>query len=152
MWFHHSSCGKVKNLHAKQSLFASNVAPKNCGGARRSLSFGVTSYHRYFSLSESTIHFVLQLVYKAEVTRRNVNPARVYFGATEPTFKTRYGNHKDTFNHEQRRKSTELSKYVWKMTERQEDYSIQWSISERAQAYSYISKRCQLCLSEKFRS
>ena len=92
-----------------------------------------------------------QLVYKAEVKSSNVNPARVYFGATEPTLRTRYGNHKYTFNHEQRRKSTELSKYVWQLKERQEDYSIQWSISERARAYSSISKRCQLCLSEKFR-
>ena len=92
-----------------------------------------------------------QLVYKAEVTSSNVNPACVYFGATEPTFKTWYGNRKYSFNHEKRRKSTELSKYVWKLKERQEDYLIQRSISERARACNNISKRCQLCPSEKFR-
>ena len=51
---------KFKNCAQDFSPFCINSRKKNIGGARRSLSFGVTSDHRCFFLSESTIHFVLR--------------------------------------------------------------------------------------------
>ena len=38
---------------------------------------------------------------------------KIYFGLAETFFKARFGNHNKDFNHEQYKKSTEFSKYLW---------------------------------------
>ena len=47
--------------------------------------------------------------------------------------------------------STELSKYAWDAKRSNEDFTIAWSIADRAKAYSNKTKRCNLCLTEKLR-
>ena len=56
---------------------------------------------------------VKSLVYQATVTTDDNRPSQTYVGLTENTFKTRFNNHKASFNSYQKRNSTELSKYVW---------------------------------------
>ena len=79
----------------------------------------------------------------------NNNNNKTYIGLTEQTFKTRYNNHTSTFRHEKHENSTELSKYIWKLKRSGKGYKINWSISQRARAYSNETKQCDLCLTEK---
>ena len=58
---------------------------------------------------------------------------------------------KKSFQHERYRNSTELSKYVWNMKEKEETFELAWKIEERARPYNAVTKRCNLCLAEKAR-
>jgi len=89
------------------------------------------------------------IIYNAQITTRNTT--KNYIGLTEGTFKQRYSQHKMTFNNRKYTNSTELSKYVWKLHDKKEEFNIKWSIISRARAYSNISKRCDLCLTEKLK-
>ena len=53
---------------------------------------------------------------------------RVYFGASDTTFKDRYRNHTRDFNHERYSKCTELSKYIWQLKRNKKILSIEWKI------------------------
>ena len=88
------------------------------------------------------------VVYKAEVITSNSKP-KVYIGMTGNTFKERFNNHKKSFSKIEYRNSTELSKYVWDLKEREREFTIQWSILKRANSYSSGGKSCNLCLQEK---
>ena len=44
---------------------------------------------------------------------------------------------------------TELAKHIWKLKDNNENYKISWYIISSASAYNNISKRCNLCLTEK---
>ena len=58
--------------------------------------------------------------------------------------------HQMSCNHEKRRNDTELSKHLWKLKEKKEGYSISWKIIAKAKSYSNTTKRCNLCITEKF--
>ena len=88
------------------------------------------------------------IVYKADVTSKR--ESNVYIGLCETEFKTRYNNHKSSFSLESKKNSTELSKYVWNLKEKDIDHKINWSILKHTKSYSNASKRCQLCLWEIF--
>ena len=75
------------------------------------------------------------IVYQATVTCDNKEEAHV--GITATSFKARFANHKASFKLKQKRNSTELSKHIWK-------------ILCRASHYSNKTKKCNLCLSEKY--
>ena len=74
---------------------------------------------------------------------------KLYIGLTEHTFKQRYANHLQTFKQEKYENSTELSKYIWQLKKKRQNFNIIWSIQDRAQAYSNKNKRCNLCITEK---
>ena len=65
-------------------------------------------------------------------------------------FKTRYRNHSASFRHAKHRNSTELSKHIWTLKDRDIDHSISWRIISSSSPYNSSSKRCNLCLKEKF--
>ena len=52
------------------------------------------------------------VVYRATVTTEDRKSDETYVGLTENTFKTRFANHKASFNNLSKRMSTELSKHV----------------------------------------
>ena len=87
------------------------------------------------------------VVYKAKV--KMDDDEKTYTGLTEGTFKQRYNNHQSTFRQRKYEKSTELSKYIWKLKDAKVPHTITWSIHRRATAYTCGSKRCNLCLAEK---
>ena len=72
-----------------------------------------------------------------------------YIGVTEGTFKQRFTQHKLSFKNKKYSNSTELSKYIWQLKDNETDYRVQWTIITAAQPYNNISKRCDLCTSEK---
>ena len=89
------------------------------------------------------------IVYAADITRTDNGQTFRYTGLTENTFKQRYYQHTSTFRYPKHRHSTELANKVWELKESDTPYSIQWSIIERANPYSNVSKSCNLCVTEK---
>ena len=90
------------------------------------------------------------IVYQAIVTREDNNDEGSYVGLAEGKFKTRYANHNTSFRYEKYRNSTELSKHVWSLKDADVKFSIKWKILKKCKPYSAITKRCNLCLYEKF--
>jgi hypothetical protein len=78
----------------------------------------------------------------ATVTTNNTNDTKHYIGMTATTFKERYANDTSSFRH---KKDSN-----WKLKENNQDYTIKWSILKHAISYTGGSKRCNLCLEEKF--
>ncbi len=89
------------------------------------------------------------VIYNAEVVVENQNQNKLYIGLTEHAFKQRYANHLQTFKHEKYENSTELSKYIWSLKRKMQNFQIKWSVQHRSQSYSPSNKRCNLCLTEK---
>ena len=53
-----------------------------------------------------------KVIYEATVVNNSDDKNRVYIGTSDATFKERYRNHTQYFNHEHYSKCTELSKYI----------------------------------------
>jgi hypothetical protein len=51
---------------------------------------------------------------------------------------------------EEHSNKTELSKYIWTLKDNKKDFNINWKILKHAISYTGGSKRCNLCLEEKF--
>ena len=90
------------------------------------------------------------VVYPATVTNTTTKEEQTYVGLTETTFKTRYLNHTSSFRNKTKKHATELSKHIWKLKDSNTPYIINWKIIKKSQPYSNKTKRCNLCLSEKF--
>ena len=71
-----------------------------------------------------------------------------YIGLTENTFKYRLYKHKNSFKYESKKNSTELSNYVRDKKKDKQDISFKSYLKEKSKAYSPVTKRCMLCLSE----
>ena len=90
------------------------------------------------------------IVYSAEVLIGNNQHGDKYFGICQTEFKTRLGNHKNSFKNRQKEKDTELSKYIWNLKDKNiTNYSIKWSIVKQTSGYNSVTNSCNLCLSEK---
>ena len=91
------------------------------------------------------------VVYQATVTTTSADSPQTYIGLTENSFKTRYSNHKASFSKYYKRNATELSKYIWLFIQSNNiEYSIKWRTLKQAKPYNPASKRCNLCLWEKY--
>ena len=88
------------------------------------------------------------VIYQAEVTTPNTK--ETYIGLCDTTFKLRYRNHVCSFRNERYKHATELSKYIWNLKDQKIKYDIKWRIIKQARSYSNVTKRCNLCLWEKF--
>ena len=75
---------------------------------------------------------------------------KCYLGSCETTFKDRFGNHKKSFNHLKHKNDTELSKEFWEIKKRNGTPKITWKIIRICPSYNPNSKRCLLCLNEKY--
>ena len=64
--------------------------------------------------------------------------------------KDRFGNHKKSFNHLKHKNDTELSKEFWEIKKRNGTPKITWKIIRICPSYNPNSKRCLLCLNEKY--
>ena len=90
------------------------------------------------------------IVYQATVETSDSKPPEKYIGLTATAFKTRYNNHLASFRQASKRHSTKLSGHIWKLKDANTDFSIKWRIIKQANDYSTATKRCNLCISEKF--
>ena len=90
------------------------------------------------------------IIYNAKVTPKNdTNKSNTYIGLTELAFKKRFSSHMNSIRHRKYENSTELSKHIWSLKDRNQEYDITWSITNHATPYSNETKRCNLCLTEK---
>ena len=89
------------------------------------------------------------VVYQAEVTAEG-KPVMKYVGVTAPSWKLRYGNHKASFKHSTKRRSTKLAGYVWSLKDEGLQPEIKWRILSRNQPFKASTNTCRLCLKEKF--
>ena len=91
------------------------------------------------------------VIYRAKVKTNPDDEGVSYIGLTENSFKDLLYKHRNSFRYENKRKTTELSKYFWSLNDKKiTNYEIEWSIIDKAPAYKNGSKRCELCLTEKF--
>ena len=92
---------------------------------------------------------VKNVVYMAEVHSEDTT-INTYIGLTENQFKTRFYNHNNSFKDKRKQYTTELSKHIWKLKESNKKYEIKWSILKKTTSYCNTTKRCMLCLWEKY--
>ena len=88
------------------------------------------------------------VIYQAEVTTSTTK--ETYIGLCDTTFKLRYRNHICSFRNERYKHATEPSKHIWSLKDQKIAYQIKWRKIKQARSYSNVSKRCNLCLWEKF--
>ena len=69
---------------------------------------------------------VESIVYQATVSTNDNKPPESYVRLNENYFKTRYANHKSSFNLYEKRNSTELSKHIWELKRNNIDFTIKW--------------------------
>ena len=91
---------------------------------------------------------VNEVVYQATVKTKDTK--ETYIGLTANEFKARYRNHQMSFRHEKRKNETEFSKHLWKLKEEGKDFTVAWKIIAKAKPYTNLTKRCNLCTTEKF--
>ena len=84
---------------------------------------------------------------KENTTRDGVN----YNSLTENTFKDWFYKHPNSFKCEGKANSTELSRHFWEIKRKGIEKPIMhWSVIVHANPYQNGSKRCNLCLTEKY--
>ena len=88
------------------------------------------------------------MIYKATVTDED-NNVSTYTGLTRNSFKSRYNGHKYTFSHRDA-SSTTLSTHLWKLKDKNKQYNVNWKLIDRAPDFNPITRKCRLCLKEKF--
>ena len=89
-----------------------------------------------------------KLVYRAKVEDQNGN-TEFYTGLTANSFKKRlYGHNSDFRNREN--DCTTLSTHVWSLKDSNLNFYINWEIAATAEPFNPATKKCQLCLTEKY--
>ena len=87
------------------------------------------------------------IVYRANV--RADNEEKTYIGMTGDKFKTRYTNHKQSFNNYKYRNQTKLSNFVWEKKNEQKDVNVRFEIVKKARKFKPGDRSCNLCNAEK---
>ena len=92
---------------------------------------------------------VNSVIYRAEVTDENSNKT-TYTGLTSNTFKKRYYAHRQSFEKQNLQHSTTLSSHIWDLKDKNLNYSVKWKTIDRAPRFNPVTKKCRLCLKEKY--
>ena len=92
-----------------------------------------------------------ELMYRCIFKENTASDGVKYNGLTENTFKDRFYKHRDSFKYESKANSTKLSKHFWEVKRKViKKPIIHWSVIDHAKPYQNGSKRCNLCLTEKY--
>ena len=102
-----------------------------------------------FPLHGECLQSSLVYICKA-MTGNNTDNHPHYIGLTENTFKDRFYKHRNSFKYESKRNATELSNFVWENKRERTDTNLEWDVLDKTSAYNPESKRCRLCLIEKY--
>ena len=89
------------------------------------------------------------VTYPADVTPE-VDNKHNYIGLTEGNFKERLSDHHTSFKDEQYKYKSPLSSFIWEMKNKGQNFETEWSVIRRSNTYKAESKKCNLCLWEKF--
>ena len=90
-----------------------------------------------------------EVIYKVEVNGEGLTP-ETYTGLTSQTLKKRYHGHTSSFAKRDSNSSTNLSSYIWDLKDLDMNYNISWSVIDRGKPFNPVTKRCNLCIKEKF--
>ena len=90
------------------------------------------------------------VIYQCHIKSSIDDAGKYYIGLTGNTFKSRWNTHKFTFNHEESTNHTQLSNHYWDLKRNEVEPILSWEIIDHASSYRNGSKRCNLCLTEKF--
>ena len=88
------------------------------------------------------------VVYKAAIT--SDNSTKIYIGSTESDIKIRIANHNHSFRNETLRNATRLSAYIHHLRDNDRQFSIKWNVQARSKPYQCGTRKCNLCITEKF--
>ena len=91
------------------------------------------------------------VVYRNTVTEAGSGTAETYTGVTGNTFKKRWDGHKTDMRNPKYRNSTRLSIHVWALKDEGKDFNLTWSLIDRSTAFNPITKKCRICLKEKYK-
>ena len=81
--------------------------------------------------------------------RYNAKPSALHW-PYRTYIKDRLYKHNNSFKCESKRNSTELSNFIWGKKKEKINVDLDWSILDKAKPYSPASKKCMLCLTEKY--
>ena len=84
------------------------------------------------------------MVYEAKFSKKK--NFKLYYGTCGGEFKSRLYNRMKSF----RDNETELSKYICQLKDESENYNIRWKIFMSTSLYKCGTRRCDLCLTEKY--
>ena len=76
--------------------------------------------------------------------------SETYTGMTGREFKDRWREHKHDIKKKAAKQPTRLSAHTWSLKDNTTDFKIDWKIVERSTPYNPITKKCRVCLKEKF--
>ena len=88
--------------------------------------------------------------HKCDVNSITTNKPVTYIRCTGQEFKTRYRGHKSFFNIQNKRSATTLAAHIWKLKDNEVTPEFKWSIIDKAAPYIHGSRRCPLCITEKY--
>ena len=66
------------------------------------------------------------------------------------TFKKIFQGHKHSFKYRDSQSSTTLSSHVWNLKDQSKNFNLKWEVVDKANTFNPISKKCRLCLKEKY--
>ena len=92
------------------------------------------------------------VIYRATVKEVNSGKEETYTGMTGRKFKDRLYEHRTNENTDKpkNRQATKLSDHIWKLKDSGIDYQIKWRILDRATTYNPTTRKCRVCLKEKY--
>ena len=89
------------------------------------------------------------VIYEATVKAEdNSEEEKTYIGLTGMEFKQRHYQHRHDFQNENKRESTELSKHIWKLKDKNINYNIRWKIIKQVPKIKNGNQMCRLCITE----
>ena len=89
------------------------------------------------------------VVYRAKVVQTD-QTENTYTGLTSQYFKDRWYGHRSTFDKKDHDKHTTLSTHVWDLKDQNKNFEISWNIVDRASSFDPATRKCRLCLKEKY--
>ena len=90
------------------------------------------------------------VIYQATVQRQDDQKVETYIGLTSTSFKDRWTSHKSSFRLPNHENDTKLSAYIWKLKREGVNFNLSWKIISKSNAYNPSTKKCWLCLNEKY--
>ena len=88
------------------------------------------------------------VIYNCKVT--SDGGTETYTGLTGGQIKTRISQHTTDFKYSKNETNTTLAQHVHKLQNEGKPYQLKWSLLDRGPVYNSITKKCRLCLLEKF--
>ena len=88
------------------------------------------------------------MIYNCKVSSEG--GTETYTGLTGGTIKTRISQHTTDFKYSRNETSTTLSEHIHQLKKEDKRYELKWSLLDRGPVYNPITRKCRLCLLEKF--